>query len=146
MSNLVDFPFRFHQAQGADKGRCINEIRAVDLLAQAGEIIQGHAQGGLPAHGYADAGQADAATGFRQCLGQQRDAVVRRMGRRPGADILDPGSRHGHGANGWDHGHRLAGLGHDEEPGPRRALKELGQKAGEIADIHICCQQHGVHG
>ena len=77
---------------------------------------------------------------------EERDAVVRRPRRRPGADVVDPGRRPCPGApiSGTTAIGAPVARQHDE-PRPRRAFPELRVEAADVADVGRRGQHETIH-
>ncbi len=140
--DLGDLRLRLDHAQITHQVGRIDPGRAGQRIAHARMVGQRHAQHGLRPHRQADATAARA--DLAQRLDHQRDPLVVGPRRLPAADVVDPGARHQRSADARHDGDRLAVARHDQEPGPRRALPELGQEAGEIADLGLGRQQQRV--
>ena len=111
MRRLGDLRLAFDPAECDDDVGGVDELDAGEGAAHVFQVDEGHADLGLRAHGHADAPRR--AHRFRQRGLEQGHAVVARVGRRPGADVVDPGARHALGADLGDDGDRLSRARHD---------------------------------
>ena len=142
MRDLLDLGRRLDHAQRPDDAGGVDRLRSGKEVEQAPVIRERHAQMGFGSLGHADPGPGP--DDLVQRLGEHRHALVGGPWRGPGAHVVEPRRSHGVRPDRRHHGDRFAGRGDHHEPGPGRALPELGQEAREIADLRLGGEQQGV--
>ena len=142
MADAVDLALALDHAEFTDQGCRVDQFDAVEPAADFRQIVQWHAHHRFASEFRSDT--AEAAPRPAQRRRQQRYAVVIGLGRRPGADVLDPGYFHGRRADFRDHRDGLALPRYQQEPGPCRAFPELRIEAAEVAHVGRRRDQNAV--